>query len=330
MSWSTAKGRFERDVAKLPSVLANRLSAEMTKKFALPTFDTEEPLPILPKAKRITAIEAGITSGDSVYIHSGEKKGTILTVYIYNEKTDGLVVSDINEKRLIPKLQWPKGQSTHLMDYPRFIPRDTVRLAGKEKDANGKINYVVADKVVFGEKYYDDRYKMWIPRRFVKHHPTIEIPWPNPPAKFEDGELLTLEPTVMEKTYELQTVGKLPIPAAALGQLRNPYLQYKKRTLTECQVRRMNGITMPLTIEQKIYLAKQATKPVKPIVPLLEEAKDLIGAKMAEHLNSITSPFMRAHLDALSKSTIPDFAKTMEKLQNQATLGSSLVQDQSQ
>ncbi|ABN68485.1 mitochondrial ribosomal large subunit protein [Scheffersomyces stipitis CBS 6054] len=289
----------------------------MNKRYTLPTFETAQ-LPVVPAATRKNNYERGIAPGDLVYITEGEKKGTVTSVFHYNPSNDAVLVANVTEKRITPKTTWVENQNSHYVDYPSYLPMSKVKLAGKDKDDEGKVSYVVADEIVLKDKYYDDRYKRWLPKRFVKHHSSIEIPWPNPPSAFEDDALSTQEPTVFEKTYELQTIAKAPVPKAALNQLRNPYSKHKKRVLSELQARRLNSPEMPLSVEQKIYLAKQASKPKKTYTNLSEEIKDFIGDKMAQHINSIDNPAMLAHLEALSRAKVPDFEKTIQNIEDES------------
>lgn len=314
MSWNVVKRKFQRDLDVLPARLRDQLSKSLTEKFSLPTFDKTVPPPNITKRERKTDFQVGITSGDLVYITTGEKKGTITTVFQYSASNDSVLLADVSEKRLIPQTQWVENQASHFIDYPKFVPREHIKLAGKERDENGKINYLVADEVEFKGSYYDERYRRWLPKRFVKHHNSIEIPWPNP-VTVEDGELSTIEPVVFEKTYELQSIAKAPFPQEALGQLRNPYSKFKKRTLSELQARRLKAPEMPLSAEQKIYLAKKAQEPKKTYSRLSDEIQDFIGGKMAEHISKIDNPALLTHLDALSKSTIPDFEKTIKSIE---------------
>lgn len=316
MSWNTAKKRFQKDVDKMGKSLQESYLNRMTKLYALPTFD-EKPIPQINNRKdRKTAIEAGITSGDLAYIVEGENKGQITSVFQYSSNNNCVLLANATSKKLIPKTRHVEHQASHYIDYPVYTPLSHIRLVGKDKDDDGKVNYLVADEIVFKDKYYDDRYKQWLPRRYIKHHESIEIPWPNPPKELEDGELSTIEPVVFEKTWELQTIGKSPLPEGVINELRNPHSKHKSRVLTELHVSRLNAPEMPLTKEQKIYLAKQAQKPAKVLEPLTEEVQDYIGSRIAEHLNTIDDPNMLRHLESLSNSTIPDFKKTMEKIEN--------------
>jgi large subunit ribosomal protein L24 len=315
MSWNTAKKRFQRDIDKLGKQLKEDWLARMTKQYALPTFDGK-PLPQINNRKdRKTDIDVGLVSGDLAYITEGEKKGEITTVFQYSPLNDAVLLANVSSKKLIPKSRFVENQTSHYIDYPEYVPRSHVKLVGKDKDENGKVNYLVADEVVFKGRYYDDRYKKWLPKRFVKHHESIEIPWPNPPVDPEDGELSTVEPVAHETTWELQTIAKSPLPEGVINELRNPYSKHKSRTFTELHVSRLARPDMPLTREQKIYLAKKAQQPPKVYKPLSEEIQDFIGSKMADHLNTIEDPNMLKHLDALSKSKIPDFQKTMENIE---------------
>lgn len=312
MSWNTAKKRFQRDIEKYPQALREVYLAK-NNKFSLPTF--EQKVWPVPKNQRKSKIEEiGFANGDLAYINKGEKKGTISTIFQYSPELNSVLLADVTSKRIIPKANWVEHQTSHLMDYPDYVSIDDIKIAAKDKDENGKVYYVVADEIIYKDKYYDDRYKKWLPRRFVKHHETIEVPWPNPPQEPKDDYLSTKEEAVFEKTYELQTIAKSPIPSDALPQLRNPYSKYKKRVLNEIQARKLNAPTMPMSEEQKIYLAKKAAEPKKVYKKLSDEVQDYIGSRMSEHLNKINNPALLAHLDKLSQATIPDFAKTVEKI----------------
>lgn len=311
MSWNTAKKRFQKDLDKYPELIREVL-LKKSNRFNLPTFEATR---YIPKRERKTKIEqVGLASGDMVYITEGEHKGKISSVLQYTLESDSVILTDVLSKRIIPRAWWIQNQTSHVMDYPLNIPREHVKLAAKDRDDEGKVSYVVADEVVLKDKYYDDRYKRWLPRRYVKHHDTIEIPWPKPPTDIEDDRNSSTADAVFFKTYEDQSIAKSPLPHGVLGELRNPHSAHKKKVLTEVQARKLTAPRMPLSAEQKIYLAKKAQQPEKKLEPLSEEAKEFIGTKIAEHLAKIDNPAMLAHLEALSNSTIPDFEKTMEKI----------------
>lgn len=311
MSWNTAKKRFQKDLDRYPELIREVL-VKRSNRFNLPTFESTK---YVPKHERKTKMEdVGLASGDMVYIAEGEHKGKITSVLQYSQESDSVILTDVLSKRIIPKAWWIQNQTSHVMEYPDNIPREYVKLAAKDRDDTGKISYVVADEVVYKEKYYDDRYKKWLPKRFVKHHETIEIPWPKPPTEIEDDRNSTTADAVFTKTYEDQTVAKSPLPQGVLAELRNPYSSYKKKTLTEVQARKLTAPKMPLSTEQKIYLAKKAQEPEKKLEPLTDEVKDFIGTKIAQHLAKIENPALLTHLVALSKAKVPDFEKTMKKL----------------
>lgn len=317
MSWHTAKKRFERDLDKAPARIRDFLQKKQLK-WALPTFDQELPPRTLPVHEQKTGIQQGITDGDLVYLTKGPKKGEIATVSRYLPNFGAYVLTNSTTKKLFPKSHWVEGQLSHVSDYPEFVPRENVKLAGREKDPEtGKITYLVADDVHLKEEYYDDRYKKWIPKRFVKHHLSIEIPWPNPP-NVEDGALSTREDVVFEKTFEMQTLARPPVPAGALDQIRNPHSKHKKRIFSKMQVGRMRTPEMPLSVEQKLYLSRkekseqEAAQKAKP-KELSQEIQDFLGQKMAEHINNIDNPYMLAHLELLSSKRNQEF----EKLQKQ-------------
>lgn len=309
MSWNTAKKRFQRDLDKLPAQLRQQWHEHLSNRYALPTMENM-PLPD-PSRKRLTGFDIGITAGDLAYITLGEKKGTITTVFQYLPQVDVVLLANVSEKKLLPPSRHVANQTSHYTEYPKFIPRSQVRVVGKEKDENGKIGYLVAENIVLGEKYYDDRYKRWLPRRFVKHHEEIEIPWPSPPLEYEDGDLLTNEGAVHEKTYEMQLLARDPLPRGVIDELRNKYSKHKARKFSALHIARLQTPSMPLSTEQKLYLAKQQQKQQqqqakeKP-TQLLEEIQQLIGEKMAQHINQIDNPYMLAHLDALLKQRVPD------------------------
>ncbi|MCP8718720.1 MAG: hypothetical protein M5F18_05415 [Asgard group archaeon] len=327
MSWVIKRSRFQKDLNKLPENLRKSMRKKQDVS-QMPTFKDFFPDPI-PKSKQKTAIEAGIMEGDMAYVTTGPYKGKIAEVLSYNPEYDSVSLSNITSKKLIPKIFWPEGHESHVFDFPDFIPVKDVKLVGKDRDEQGNISYVVAEDIVLKEKYYDDRFKKFIPRRYVKHHDKIEFPWPEPQS-LEDGELSTPEHVVMERTFEFLSIAKTGIPKAALAQLRNPYSKHKKRTLSEYQVAKLKGPEMPLTVEQKIWLAKnqQKAQTQKPkYYPLSEEVQEFIGAKMAEHMNKIESPELRLHLETLSQRRNPDFEKTL-KIIEETKLAESQQQNQ--
>lgn len=313
MSWNNARKRFQRNLDRYPKALRAVYEAKQ-KEYTLPTF--EPTIFPIPKNERKYKLEdIGFTSGDLAYITEGEHKGLVSTIFQYSSELDAVLLSDVNSKRIMPKVNWVENQTTHLMDFPDYVPRSHIKLAAKDKDENGNVYYVVANSVVYKDRYYDDRYKKWLPKRFVKHHESIEVPWPSPPQDPKDGSLSTKAEDVFEKSYELQSIAKLPVPKDALSQLRNPYSKHKSKILTDSQARRINAPDMPLSDEQKIYLAKEAQRPTKTYQRLSEEVQDYIGNRISQHLAKIDNPALLAHLDALSKTTIPDFANTMKKIE---------------
>lgn len=316
MSFNGVRRRLQRDINKLPRHFRSR-ETKNTNRFVLPTF--EQTLDQIPESERATKLtQIGITEGDLVYITEGEHKGQISTVFQYTPEYDSVFLSDVSEKKIIPKFQWFEQQESHLIDYPKQIPKSHVRLAAKDRDDKGNTYYLVADELVYKQKYYDHSHKKWLPRRFIKHHDNIEIPWPAPPREFKEGDLSTDEETVLEKSYELQSLVVPPFPSKILNELRNPYSKYKAKYLTEAQARRLNAPTMPLTKEQQIYLAKKEAKAQQDSIKqqantqLTPEIQDYIGERIANHLNQIDNPYLKAHLDSLTKSTIPEFSDVVE------------------
>lgn len=303
--------RFTRNLDKYPKALRDLLHNAKSK-YNLPSFPTSRYIPAHERKSRVE--DVGITTGDFVYISKGEYKGQVTSVISYADQSGCFLTHDIKAKRIIPRDNWVENQTSHLLELPVEIPEEDVKLVAKDKDEKGNVSFVVADEIVQRDRYYDDRYKRWMPRRFVKHHDNIEIPWPKPDDSYDKSPVTASERAAHFKSYELQTIGKPPFPSAVLRQLRNPYSSHKKRTLSEYEARKLNEPQMPLTTEQKIYLAKKAQTPQKKLRPLSEEVKDFIGQKMANHLSGINDPYLLAHLDSLSKTRSPDFESTMEKI----------------
>ncbi|RCK59236.1 54S ribosomal protein L40, mitochondrial [Candida viswanathii] len=330
MSWVTKRTRFQKNILGLPEYLRKSLRKHQ-EAGSLPTlkgFFPDE----LPKSQRKTDVEAGIMQGDLAYITTGRHKGKIVEVLAYNSLTDTVMLSGISSKKILPKMYWPEGHESYVYDFPDFVPRKDVRLAGKERDERGNISYVVAEDVELRDEYYDDRFKKFIPRRFAKYHDNIEFPWPEP-AEIHEGALSTPEHVVMERTFEFQSIAKSGIPKAALDKLRNPFSKYKKRLLSAYQVAKLKGPEMPLTKEQKIWLARSEKRKIenKPkYYPLSEEVQEFIGAKMAQHLNKIESPELRLHLEGLSKRRNPDFEKTLQIIEETRTAEEEQQQQQQQ
>lgn len=311
---AAVRRRFQRDVSKLNKALRAQ-ETKSNNRFVLPSF--EQKYEFLSKSERKQdMVQSGLCPGDLVYITKGEHKGKITTLFQYTPEFDTVYLSDISEKKVIPKEQWFDQQETHLIDYPTQIPREHIKLAAKDIDEKGNTCYVVAEDVVYRGKYYDEAHKRFLPKRFIKHHENIEVPWPAPPREPEDGPLSTDEQVALEKTYELQSIVVPPFPKAVLGQLRNPYSKHKSKVLSEMEARRLAAPEMPLSKEQKIYLAKKAAAEEEQsrIKDLSEEMKQLIGERIANHINGINNPHVLSHLEALSGVKIPDFEKTMNKV----------------
>ncbi|KAF8001623.1 hypothetical protein HF325_004124 [Metschnikowia pulcherrima] len=315
MSWNTAKKRFQVDLARYPQYLRPAVRAQRPVP-SLPTFENNSY--ITKNEKKTTLEQVGIAPGDLAYVTEGEFKGRVSSVVRYNADNDTFMLADALEKKLTPRSMWSAQQTSYLVEIPKEFPAKHVKLAAKDRDEQGNVSYVVADQVVQKEKYYDPSYYRWLPRRFVKHHDNIEIPWPKPPVESETDALSTEQDAVFNKTYELQTIAKSPLPKGMLSELRNPYSRYKKRALTEVQARRLNAPSMPLSKEQQIYLAKKAQTPAKKLEPLSEEAQDYIGQRIAEHLAKVDHPALAAHLDAVSLAKDSGFARTMKEIAGQS------------
>lgn len=304
--------RFVKSMEKLSPALRENV-IKQRERMSLPT---HSPRRYIPKAERKHDLkERGIAKGDYVYITKGQYKGTLTRVYDYEESLGSFTTHDALKQVIVPREFWADGQTSPLIRAPEPIPQEHVKLAAREVDDKGSIKHFVVDEVVYKGEYYDDRYKKWMPRRFVKHHEHIEVPWPTPDNDYVDSGRAAKESEAHYKTFELQTIAKPLIPQGVLNELRNPYSKHKKKILSDVEARRLNEPTMPLTPEQKIYLAKKAKEPKKELEPLSEEVKEFIGQRMAEHLSRIENPNLLAHLEALSKVQIPDFKKTMQKIE---------------
>ncbi|CAK7891905.1 54S ribosomal protein L40, mitochondrial [[Candida] anglica] len=310
--WHGFKRRFQHDLERVP--LRNRQAMEKKmERFALP-HQQMGAITVPVKDRKYSREEVGITRGDLVYVSEGPHKGKITQVIRYIPDYDSFMLMDVTSKKAIPKFQWAENQTTHLADFPEFVKSNQVKLAAKDKNEKGEIYYLVADEIEMKNKVYNDQYKKWLPQRFVKNYPNLEIPWPSPEKAPEDDPLSTSEQAAFTRTYELQTLARSPIPAEALSQLRNPYSKYKKRVLSEFQARKMKAPDMPLSDAQRAYLAAKAKQPKKVYESLSEEIQDFIGSKMADHINKIENPHLLAHLEDLSSVKIPDFEVTQEKI----------------
>lgn len=303
--------RLQRDLDRLPKYLrAHEL--KLRNRAAFPGLEEKYYVPVAERRNKEE--EVGLAVGDLVYIKQGPGKGRVTYMSRYVPREDVVFCMDVHTEQALPKKFLPSEQPSQVVEIPVKIPREHVRLAAKDKDEKGNITYVVAEEVAYAEKYYDSRYKRWLPRRVVKHHEELEIPWPNPDTEPREDALLTPPEVALEKTWEMQTIGKSPLPHGVLAELRNPYSRHRKFVLSEEQARRLNAPEMPLSEAQKRYLAKKAQQPAKPLQPLLEEVQTFIGEKMALHLAQVQSPHLMAHLEDLSRARVPDFAKTMAKL----------------
>ncbi|CAH2350367.1 hypothetical protein CLIB1423_01S08504 [[Candida] railenensis] len=328
--WGAYTKRFQRNMDKVVPRAIGKARLKDQNMYALPTL--EQTHPTVPKSEQKTKPEQiGILAGDLAYISEGPQKGTISRILRYMPEYDGVLLMDVTSKKLLPKYSWMENQTTHVFDYPEITPLSQIKLAAKEKhEETGEITYVVADELEMKGRYFDARHKKWLPRRFVKNHDRVEIPWPAPedPVGDADSEqtklIATDSETALETTYELQTLAKPSIPVDVVNELRNPHSKYKKRYLSEYQARVMKAPDMPLSNAQKAYLAKKAEQEAKqqalhrgrPITNLSEEIQSFIGEKMASHINKIDNPHLLEHLEGLSAIEIPDFAATQQKIRD--------------
>ncbi|GEQ68375.1 hypothetical protein JCM33374_g2043 [Metschnikowia sp. JCM 33374] len=288
MSWNTAKKRFQIDLARYPQYLRPVIKAQRPSP-SLPTFNHDRF--VAKNEIKSTLEQVGIAPGDLAYVTEGRTQG------------QGVFCG--------------AKQTSYVVEIPKEFPANHIKLAAKDRDEQGNVSYVVADEVVHKDKYYDPNHYRWLPRRFVKHHENIEIPWPKPPVESEADSLSTDQEAVFNKTYELQTIARSPLPKGVLAELRNPYSRYKKKTLTDLQARRLNAPSMPLSKEQQIYLAKKAQTPAKKLEPLSEEAQEFIGSRIAEHLAKVEHPALWTHLEAVSSAKDSGYAKTMRDIEAQ-------------
>lgn len=314
MSWNTSKKRFQKDAERMTDAMRQAYLKDQAKKYMLPTWDIK--YFDLRKKDQVSFKKKGFVAGDLVYIVDGEKKGEITKIFHYTSSNDCVILANSKAKRLVPKSRFIERQTSHLMDYPEYTPASNVRLVGKDKDESGKVSYLVADEIVLKDEYYDDRYKCWLPKRLVKHHEHIEIPWPLPAQEYQDDALSTPTNVAHEKTYELQSLAKSPLPLGVLHELRNRYSKHKTRMLNSLDISKLNAPDMPLTKEQKIYLANIAKKPAKkPLEPLSEEIKDFIGDRIASHISKIDNPHLLSHLDAVSNLKAKGLEETLAKIE---------------
>lgn len=222
--------------------------------------------------------------GDRVMIVKGPKSGSICKVTRHGE--GGGYMLDGNgplQNVPVPKYFWTENQTSHVVNIPRTVAGENLRLVAEvEDEKTGKLKTVAIDNLEFKGKYYDDDYKRVLKYRVVKGQPDLVIPYPRPEPK-EDGPLCTDVDTVRERTYYVDSAVKSSIPEGALLTLRNPHSKYRRGKLNKMDVKKLTPPVMPLSETKKAWYAEREERKKLPKVNITDEMKEYLGAKIKEH-----------------------------------------------
>lgn len=202
-----------------------------------------------------------------------EDKLKVGKVTSYATQTNSIYVEGLGGtvKTLIPPQGFFENQSNPVIDLPRPIPIENVRLVVSTREENPETGAVEEKdvavhsvKIDTKNKYYDADYNDFLPRRSLRHDVSVEIPWPRPekPLQPSPSELTTDAETATARTWFPNSILEPPLPVEAIPQVRNPYSKFKSNrrnyVVSEEEASRVLAKMpkMPVPKEKKEYQQK--------------------------------------------------------------------------
>lgn len=233
-------------------------------------------------------------TGDRVQITKGKDKGIIGKIVAMHKQGNSAVVDNASEtmKMILPKAMWVEGQNKPLIEMPKPVPYENLRLVSQVKNSNGTVEDVAVHSMEFKGSYYDSDRNKIMPIRRSKHDHSITIPWPIPsePLKETESSLATSKDAVEERTYFPDTIVKGPVKAAAMNQIRNPYSSWNKhkkvRGITTEEADLFTPPEMPLSPATKELFNQLQNMPQKPAVEFTEEIESFINQQVEQGLQN--------------------------------------------
>ncbi|KAK9479808.1 hypothetical protein V1514DRAFT_327433, partial [Lipomyces japonicus] len=231
-------------------------------------------------------------TGDIVEVKEGPFAGHISKVSQIVADQNAVALEGVGSlvKQIIPKSRWPEGQNSYVVEYNKPFHHDQVRLIVSLPDNDGVERKTAVTDIRLGEKYYDDRFKKWIKRRYIGSS-DIAIPWPDPENPVTDGHYATDYDVARERTFYVTSLDMPPVPEKALDSLINKYSKYRKPELTDEEVLRLTPPEMPLSPARQAYYRE--TKKIKETKQrkinngtqdrILEKTAAIIAEKLKAH-----------------------------------------------
>ncbi|KAG7895478.1 hypothetical protein KL936_000186 [Ogataea polymorpha] len=260
----------------------------------------------IPEEKRYTRPEQWkVLEGDRVMFVKGPNKGKIGKVLGLQPFTNS-IYTDIAETEplSVPKQLWQEGQNEYLIDYPKTVSPDDVRVVTTMVKEDGTEYDIVAEEVVFNGKYFDEDYKKMMPIRRVKYHEHIIIPWPRPdPA--EDCVFSTPPEMAEERSHIENSILHFEQPADfKIESLRDPIMKrpYKwdKQVLKKGDITKLTAPGIPYSETKKAMYEERKQIRESQITEMSAEVMEFIGSRVAEHLNNVTDPDFKRYVDKVS------------------------------
>lgn len=286
--------RYGTNLDRFPSYL-RKMFERMSRDAQLPalTSDVAE----LPQDRRYKSPKQWtVQPGDRVLLTKGKYRGHVTKVLGLHHPTNRVFVETADTKKVVvPKQFWQAGQSSHMVNYPKTVRPQDLKVVGTvvETAADGteREKDIAADQLVFKGEYWDDDYHKMMPYRRIKFHENIIIPWPRPEPE-EDCPFSTPVESVEERTYVPNCLVRTDAPAGIVESMRDPLMKrgYKwdKKIISHSEAKRLAKPNMPISeakqamIDEKIKI--KASIPKEPT----KETIDIVGSRVAKKLNEVT------------------------------------------
>ncbi|KAH3670755.1 hypothetical protein OGAPHI_001271 [Ogataea philodendri] len=289
---------------RLPAHLRNFL-IKRSEQAQLPAFRRQTDR-FVPEEKRFSKPEQWkVLEGDRVMFIKGVNKGKIARV-LGLQSFSNHIFTDISETKpmVVPKQLWQENQDTYLIDYPKTVPVEDVRVVATVAREDGTEYDIAAEDVVFKGKYFDEDYKKMMPIRRVKYHEHIIIPWPRVDP-VDDCAFSTPPDVVEERTHVENSILTYDQPSDfSIESLRDPTMKraykWNKQVLKKGDITKLTppseifSETKKAMFEERKQIREAQIKEISP------EVLEFIGSRVAEHLNNVTDPRFKQYVDKVS------------------------------
>ncbi|QPG75397.1 hypothetical protein FOA43_002751 [Brettanomyces nanus] len=298
--------RYGANLERFPFFL-RKMFDQMSREAQLPALSSE--VAEVPMKKRFNKPEQWkVEVGDRVLMTKGKYRGHVTKVLALHRPTNRLFLELAETKKMVvPKQFWQPGQSTHVIDYPRTVHPDDVKVVGtaieRAEDGTEREKDIAADQLVFKGEYWDADYGKMMPYRRVRFHENIIIPWPRPEPEEECSFSTPIE-AAEERTYLPKCLVRTDAPEGIVESLRDPLIKrrYKwdKQYITRSEAKKLRQPEMPFSDVKKAMFAERAqiraNTPTEPSTETIE----LVGKLVADRLNSVTDPNFAAYVNSVA------------------------------